>query len=149
MRREGGRPREGRFGEEEEEAEEGKGGDRSHRTGTVILGQLLRSEAEAVELRMPKIRHSLTHQFSNNEKVEHHASCDVRASQNMNDLNLGSLTPLFSYFLCAGREIKARELLPLPWININAQYSNGNTPLILAVQGEEERKNERSHQSWA
>ena len=36
----------------------------------------------------------------------------------------------------AGREGKARELLPLPWININAQYSNGNTPLILAVQGE-------------
>ncbi len=31
--------------------------------------------------------------------------------------------------------MKARELLALPWTNINAQYANGNTPLILAVQG--------------
>ena len=38
-------------------------------------------------------------------------------------------------FLCIGRESKARELLALPWTNINAQYANGNTPLILAVQG--------------
>ena len=43
----------------------------------------------------------------------------------------------------AGREGKARELLPLPWININAQYSNGNTPLILAVQGKKGRSEER------
>ena len=26
--------------------------------------------------------------------------------------------------------------MTLPWININAQYANGNTPLILAIQGE-------------
>jgi hypothetical protein len=26
--------------------------------------------------------------------------------------------------------------MALPWININAQYANGNTPLILAIQGE-------------
>ena len=25
--------------------------------------------------------------------------------------------------------------MALPWTNINAQYANGNTPLILAVQG--------------
>ena len=36
----------------------------------------------------------------------------------------------------SGRESKARELMTLPWININAQYANGNTPLILAIQGE-------------
>ena len=34
-----------------------------------------------------------------------------------------------------GRVDKAQELLALPWTNINAQYANGNTPLILAVQG--------------
>ena len=34
-----------------------------------------------------------------------------------------------------GRVDKAHELLALPWTNINAQYANGNTPLILAVQG--------------
>jgi len=39
----------------------------------------------------------------------------------------------FNIFL--GRESKARELMALPWININAQYANGNTPLILAIQG--------------
>ena len=35
----------------------------------------------------------------------------------------------------SGRVDKAQELLALPWTNINAQYANGNTPLILAVQG--------------
>ena len=34
-----------------------------------------------------------------------------------------------------GRVDKAQELLALPWTNINAQYANGITPLILAVQG--------------
>ena len=34
-----------------------------------------------------------------------------------------------------GRVDKAQELLSLPWTNVNAQYANGNTPLILAVQG--------------
>ena len=34
-----------------------------------------------------------------------------------------------------GRVDKAQELMALPWTNINAQYANGNTPLILAVQG--------------
>ena len=41
----------------------------------------------------------------------------------------------FFPFPLSGRESKARELLALPWTNINAQYANGNTPLILAVQG--------------
>ena len=27
--------------------------------------------------------------------------------------------------------------MSLPWININAQYANGNTPLILAIQGKQ------------
>ncbi len=39
-----------------------------------------------------------------------------------------------------GREVKARELMALPWTNINAQYANGNTPLILAVQGTSKKK---------
>ena len=43
---------------------------------------------------------------------------------------MGLLAAIFT-----GREVKARELLALPWTNINAQYANGNTPLILAVQG--------------
>lgn len=38
-----------------------------------------------------------------------------------------------------GRVDKAQELLALPWTNINAQYANGNTPLILAVQGNSEK----------
>ena len=41
-------------------------------------------------------------------------------------------------FLCSnllGRVDKAQDLLALPWTNVNAQYANGNTPLILAVQG--------------
>jgi len=38
-----------------------------------------------------------------------------------------------------GRVDKAQDLLALPWTNINAQYANGNTPLILAVQGNSER----------
>ena len=42
---------------------------------------------------------------------------------------------LFSYFSNLGRVDKAQELLTLPWTNVNAQYANGNTPLILAVQG--------------
>ena len=42
---------------------------------------------------------------------------------------------LMHVFFSTGRESKARELLALPWTNINAQYANGNTPLILAVQG--------------
>ena len=45
--------------------------------------------------------------------------------------SMGLLAAIFT-----GREVKARELLALPWTNINAQYTNGNTPLILAVQGE-------------
>lgn len=44
--------------------------------------------------------------------------------------SMGLLAAIFT-----GREVKARELLALPWTNINAQYANGNTPLILAVQG--------------
>ena len=44
--------------------------------------------------------------------------------------SMGLLAAIFT-----GREVKARELLALPWTNINAQYTNGNTPLILAVQG--------------
>ena len=43
---------------------------------------------------------------------------------------MGLLAAIFT-----GREVKARELMALPWTNINAQYANGNTPLILAVQG--------------
>ena len=39
--------------------------------------------------------------------------------------------------LIVGRADRAQELLALPWTNINAQYANGNTPLILAVQGEQ------------
>ena len=45
----------------------------------------------------------------------------------------------FLYFV-PGRESKAQELLALPWTNINAQYANGNTPLILAIQGREKRR---------
>ena len=45
------------------------------------------------------------------------------------------LPVLFYLFHFLGRESKARELMSLPWININAQYANGNTPLILAIQG--------------
>ena len=44
--------------------------------------------------------------------------------------SMGLLAAIFT-----GREVKARELMALPWTNINAQYANGNTPLILAVQG--------------
>jgi hypothetical protein len=44
--------------------------------------------------------------------------------------SMGLLAAIFT-----GRELKARELMTLPWTNINAQYANGNTPLILAVQG--------------
>jgi len=47
--------------------------------------------------------------------------------------NRDSMALLAAIF--TGRESKARELLALPWTNINAQYANGNTPLILAVQG--------------
>ena len=45
---------------------------------------------------------------------------------------MGLLAAIFT-----GREVKARELMALPWTNINAQYANGNTPLILAVQGKQ------------
>ena len=44
--------------------------------------------------------------------------------------SMGLLAAIFTR-----REVKARELMALPWTNINAQYANGNTPLILAVQG--------------
>ncbi|TRY74767.1 hypothetical protein TCAL_05674 [Tigriopus californicus] len=47
--------------------------------------------------------------------------------------SMGLLAAIFT-----GREAKARELLTLPWTNINAQYANGNSPLILAVQGNNE-----------
>lgn len=47
--------------------------------------------------------------------------------------NRDSMALLAAIF--TGRENKARELLSLPWTNVNAQYANGNTPLILAVQG--------------
>eukprot|EP00095_Tigriopus_kingsejongensis_P005436 maker-scaffold224_size251237-snap-gene-0.17 protein:Tk05436 transcript:maker-scaffold224_size251237-snap-gene-0.17-mRNA-1 annotation:"ankyrin repeat-containing protein" len=47
--------------------------------------------------------------------------------------SMGLLAAIFT-----GRENKAQELLMLPWTNINAQYTNGNTPLILAVQGNNE-----------
>ncbi len=40
------------------------------------------------------------------------------------------------FFFLSGNESKARDLMALPWTNINAQYANGNTPLILAVQGD-------------
>jgi len=48
--------------------------------------------------------------------------------------SMGLLAAIFT-----GREVKARELMALPWTNINAQYANGNTPLILAVQGNNDR----------
>ena len=61
------------------------------------------------------------------------AACLSIAQRNMcleNRDSMGLLAAIFT-----GREVKARELLALPWTNINAQYANGNTPLILAVQG--------------
>jgi len=48
--------------------------------------------------------------------------------------SMGLLAAIFT-----GREVKARELMALPWTNINAQYANGNTPLILAVQGNNDK----------
>ena len=61
------------------------------------------------------------------------AACLSAYQRNMcleNRDSMGLLAAIFT-----GREVKARELLALPWTNINAQYANGNTPLILAVQG--------------
>ena len=64
------------------------------------------------------------------------AACLSAYQRNMcleNRDSMGLLAAIFT-----GREVKARELLALPWTNINAQYANGNTPLILAVQGNKE-----------
>ena len=61
------------------------------------------------------------------------AACLSAHQRNMCLENRDSMSLLAAIF--TGREVKARELMALPWTNINAQYANGNTPLILAVQG--------------
>lgn len=60
-------------------------------------------------------------------------ACLSAHQRNMCLENRDSMALLAAIF--TGRELKARELMALPWTNINAQYANGNTPLILAVQG--------------
>ncbi|CAB4067395.1 unnamed protein product [Lepeophtheirus salmonis] len=48
-----------------------------------------------------------------------------------------SMALLASIF--TGREERVQGLLMLPWINVNVHYANGNTPLILAVQGNNDK----------
>jgi len=95
----------------------------SHSTSSSLaVADIFDSLTSCVRLRLPEEYTAAA------ELAAAHARMRGLTAENRD--SMGLLAAVFT-----GRETKARELLTLPWTNINAQYTNGNTPLILAVQG--------------